>query len=63
MFIGKHIFINFLSLFVIRNFRSMFLKVDRIAPLAAILRRKEAIRPKGEIAGNKKKGAKMLNHK
>jgi len=32
MFISKHIFIIFLSLFVIRNFRSVVLKVGGIAP-------------------------------
>jgi len=33
MFIGKHIFIIFLSLFVIRNFRSVILKVGGITHL------------------------------
>jgi len=33
MFIGKHIFIIFLSLSVIRNFRSVFLNVAGIIPL------------------------------
>jgi len=32
MFIGKHIFIIFLSLFVTRNFRSLVLKVGGITP-------------------------------
>jgi len=47
MFIGKHIFINFLSHFVIRNFRSVVLKVGGITPLEAILRGKEAINQRG----------------
>jgi len=51
MFIGKHIFIIFLSLFVIRNFRSVVLKVGGITLLGAILRGKGAIKPKGEIGG------------
>jgi len=49
VFIGKHHFIIFLSLFVIRNFRSVVLKVGGNTPLAAILRGKAAIKPKGEI--------------
>jgi len=51
MFIGKHIFIIYLSLFVTRNFRSVVLKVGRITPLGAILRGKEAIKPEGKIGG------------
>jgi len=47
MFIGKHIFIIFLSLFVIRNFRSVVLKVGGIALLGAILKGDET---KGEIS-------------
>jgi len=58
MFIGKHIFIIFLSLFVIRNFRSVDLRVGRITPLGAILRGKGAIKPKGEIGGKQHKGSK-----
>jgi len=58
MFIGKLIFINILSLFVIRNFRSVVLKVGGITPLEAILRGKEAIKPKGEIEGKQQKGGK-----
>jgi len=58
MFIGKHIFINFLSHFVIRNFRSVVLKVGGITPLGAILRGKEAIKPKGEIERKQQKGGK-----
>jgi len=45
MFIGKHIFIIFLSLFVIRNFRSMLLKAGGYTPLVAILSGKAAIKP------------------
>jgi len=61
MFIGIH-FIIFLSLFVIRNLRSMVLKVGGITPLGAILRGKGAIKPKGEIGGKQHKGGKTLNH-
>jgi len=46
----------FLRLFVIRNFRSVVLKVDGITPLGAILRAKGAIKPKGEIEGKQRKG-------
>jgi len=49
-------------LFVIRNFRSVVLKVFGITPLEAILRGKGAIKPKGEIGGNNTKGEKTLNH-
>ena len=59
--IGKHIFIIFLSLFVIRNFRSVVLKVGGITPLGVILRGKGAIKPKGEIGGNNTKREKTLN--
>jgi len=52
MFIGKHIFIIFLSLFVIRNFRSVVLKAGGITPLGAILR------GIGEIGGEKHKKGK-----
>jgi len=38
MFVGKHIFIIFLSLFVTRNSRSVVLKVGEITLLGAILR-------------------------
>jgi len=62
MVIGKHIFIIFLSLFVIRNFRSVVLKVGGITSLGAILRGKGAIKPKGKIGGKQHKGGKMLNH-
>jgi len=48
---GKHIFIIFLSLSVIRNFRSVVLKVGGITPLGAISRGKGAIKRKGEIGG------------
>jgi len=58
MFIGKHIFIIFLSLFVIRNFRSVVLKVGGFIPLGAILRSTGAIKPKGEIGGKQHKGGK-----
>jgi len=58
MFIGKHIFIIFLSLFVIKNFRSVILKVGGITHLGAILRGKGAIKPKGEIGGKQHKGGK-----
>jgi len=58
MSIGKHIFIIFLSLFVITNFRSVVLKVDGITPLGAILREKGAIKPKREIRGKQHKGEK-----
>jgi len=51
MFIGKHIFIIFLGLFVIRNFRSAVLKVGGITPLGASLRGKGVIKPKGEVGG------------
>jgi len=57
MFIGKHIFIIFLSLFIIRNFRSVVLKVGRITPLGAIFRGKGAIKPKGD-GGKQHKGGK-----
>jgi len=62
MFIGKHIFIIFLSHFVIRNFRSVVLKAGGNTPLGAILRGKGAIKPKGDRGGNNTKGAKALNH-
>jgi len=52
MFIGKHIFIIFLSLFVIRNFRSVVVNVGGIKPLGAILRGKGTIKPKGKTGGN-----------
>jgi len=55
MFVGKHIYIIFLSLFVIRNFRSTVLKVGGITHLGAILRGKRAIKPKGEIVINNTK--------
>jgi len=58
MFIGKHIFIIFLSLFVIRNCRSVVLKVGGITTLGAILRDKVAIKPKGKIGGKQHKGGK-----
>jgi len=51
MLVGKHIFIIFLSLFVIRNFTSVVLKVGGITPLGTILRDKGAIKPKWEIRG------------
>jgi len=38
MLIGKHIFIFFLSLFVIKNFRSVILKVSGTTNFGAILR-------------------------
>jgi len=60
MFIGKHIFIIFLSLSVIRNFRSVFLNVAGIIPLEAILRGKGAIKPKGEIGGKQHKRGKNV---
>jgi len=56
MFIGKHIFIIFLSLFVIRNCRSVVLKVGGISFLGAILRSKGAKKAKGEIGGKQHKG-------
>ena len=49
MFIGKHIFIIFLGLFVIRNFRSAVLKVGGITPLGASLRGKGVIKAKGKM--------------
>jgi len=49
LFIGNHIFIIFLSLFVIRNFRSIVLKLYGIAPLGAIMRGKGVIKPKGDV--------------
>jgi len=52
MVIGKHIFIIFLSLFVLRNFRSVVLKVGGITSLGAILRGKGEIKPKGETGKN-----------
>jgi len=61
MFIGKHIFIIFLSLFVIRNLISVVLKVGGITTLGAILRGKGAIKPKGDKGGNNTKGEKALN--
>jgi len=66
MFIGKHIFIIFLSLFVIRNFRSVVLKVGGITPLGAILRGKVAMKPKGQIRGETTQRVKnaqtLINH-
>jgi len=44
MFVDKHIYIIFLSLFVLRNFRSVVLKVGGITPLGAIVRDKGAIK-------------------
>jgi len=41
----------FLGLFVIRNFRSVVLKVGGTTHLRASLRGKRAIEPKGEIGG------------
>ena len=58
MLVGKHIFIIFLSLFVIRNFTSVVLKVGGIIPLGTILRGKGAKKPKGEIGGKQHKGGK-----
>jgi len=57
MIIGKHIFIIFLSHFVIRNFRSVVLKAGGITPLGAILRGKGEIKPKGD-GGKQHKGGK-----
>jgi len=57
MFIIKHIFIIFLSLFVTRNFRSVVLKMGGIT-LVAILRGKGAIKPKGRWG----KTTQTLNH-
>ena len=54
----QHIFIIFFSLFVIRNFWSVVVKVGWIAPLGANLRGKGAIKPKGEIGGKLHKGGK-----
>jgi len=58
MFIDKHIFIIFLSLFIKRIFRSVVLKVGEITPLGAILRGKGVIKPKGEIGGKQHEGGK-----
>jgi len=58
MLIGKHIFIIFLSLFVIRNFRSVILKVGGITPLGAILRGKGTIKPKGDMGETTQRGKK-----
>jgi len=58
MFIGKHIFIIFLSLFIIRNFRSVVLKVGGITPLGAIFRGKGAIKPKGDGGETTQRGQK-----
>jgi len=59
MFIGKHIFVIFLSLFVIRNFRSVVLKVSESHPWGDF-EDKEAIKPKGEIGGKQKKRGKNV---
>jgi len=53
-----YIFIIFLSLFVIRNFRSVGLKVGGITRLVAILMGKGAIKLKGEIGRKQHKGGK-----
>jgi len=58
MFIGKHIFIIFLSLFVIRNLISVVLKVGGITTLGAILRGKGAIKPKGDRGETTQRGKK-----
>jgi len=58
MFIDKHIFIIFLSLFVIRNFRSVVLKLGGIISLGAILRGKGATKQIEEIGGKQHKGGK-----
>jgi len=58
MFVGKHIYIIFLSLFVLRNCRSAVLKLGGITPLGAILKGKGAIKPKVEIGGKQHKGDK-----
>jgi len=55
MFSGKHFLIIFLSLFVIRHFRYVVLKVGGITPLGAILRDNGAIKPKAEIGGEQHK--------
>ena len=60
MFIGEHIYIIFLSLFVIKNFRSVFLKVGGITPVGTILRDMGAIKPKGEIRGEN--AQLLINH-
>jgi len=58
MFIGKYIYIIFLSLFGIRNFRLVVLRVGGINPLGAILRGKGSINPKGEMGVKQHKGGK-----
>jgi len=61
MFIGKHIFIIFLSLFVIRNFGSLVLKVSRITPWGEF-ERQGGVKPKREIGGKQHKGGETFNH-
>jgi len=51
MFIGKHIFIIFLGLFVIRNVRSVFLKVGGITPLGGEFEGQRGDKTKGEDRG------------
>jgi len=47
--VHKNFYIIFLSIFVIRNFGSVVLKMGGITPLGAIFMGKGAIKPKEEI--------------
>jgi len=51
MLIGKHTFLIFASLFVIRNFRSVVLKVGGITALGMILRGNGGDKTKGGDEG------------